>query len=193
MLSSRILKQDIIKELGLIVSTVQYSNGVYETAVLNNITFNEIEMYSGGTFEEHKLKHSEWLKKYTSKVRNAYIPKEDLNYSDLSIKYKDFGNVYLNAVNSLKNDAVYLSNKDGGTCNLDKVIVELKYYREDCLESVAKHLGKGFRISKYDKSYYTLGIPNNSSQGSMRTYQVEYIAEYLRKNGYNATVMYVID
>lgn len=82
---------------------------------------------------------------------------------------------------------------DGGTCNLDSLVITLKGARAAKVEAVAVAAGAIYASKGYRwPGEYTIGIPTGG-QANRRTRAVEAAKRSLQAAGWSAHVSYVID
>lgn len=106
-------------------------------------------------------------------------------------KYEKLTQVLTEAVSKAKEVAMITS--DGGTCNLDRCLVFLKRYNEEKTVAAIKAAGiRGYKTKEFSEPCYSLSSPI-PAQGYCNTVQAETIRDFLKANGYDASVRYVID
>lgn len=85
--------------------------------------------------------------------------------------------------------------EDGGTCNLDHLVIDFKGWREKDIQEVARLSGIDIG-DKYSYGIYkgcsSISIPING-QANRRTRMVEAAKRYLKEQGIEAYVVYMMD
>lgn len=107
-------------------------------------------------------------------------------------KYDKLTEILTKAVEKAKEVAE--TTDDGGTCNLDHCIVFLKNYnKEKTLKAITDSGLTGYKTKTWcGTPCFALSNPV-FAQGFRRTEQAEAIRDFLNKNGYEASVNYIID
>lgn len=83
--------------------------------------------------------------------------------------------------------------EDGGTCNLDSLVITLKGARVAKVQQAAQDAGAYYASKGYRwPGEYTIGIPTGG-QANRRTRAVEAAKRSLQAAGWSAHVSYVID
>lgn len=84
--------------------------------------------------------------------------------------------------------------EDGGTCNLDSLVINLKGVRKNMIELLESE--SGFKTSKIHSKWwvgYYFVFLNFSGQGNRNTMMVEKAKKYLAEKGVNCAVYYQMD
>lgn len=103
---------------------------------------------------------------------------KEKDYEKLEHDLNDAWNAALEAYNK--------NSEDGGTCNFDSVIIQLKGARKDRLSAF------DFRIEKYRENWYFVEY-DFYGQAGCRTRMAEAAVNKLKELGYNASVWYCMD
>ena len=84
---------------------------------------------------------------------------------------------------------------DGGSANLDFVLLKLPYLREAKVVEAITNAGL-YCFGKSDFGYLGTGYsitPNGVGQGNTRSIGVEVMCDSLKELGYDATIVYIAD
>lgn len=165
---------------------------IIDTALIGS-DYETMVMYSGGEVleEAHNSNEAAALKAHADFI-TKYILDEDgiLPHIPLSGKY-------LRLVDDLKEAAkaakAFWNYDDGGTSNMDCMMMELPRYEEIRVKAAAKQAGLtafAGRLSKH--KCYRFSVPCGG-QGYRRTKQAEAMANIMNSRGYDACVWYQID
>lgn len=146
---------------GITVSTVNIFGEYFETMVFN-AEGDEIDCFRAMTKKEAIMIHNEAVKNHSPKWNQLqrFISEAD----QLSGLYDDM--------------------EDGGACNFDRAIINLKGCPRDIIESLPVEKKKG--------TWYFLYV-NHKGMGLKRTKKAEVIANYLISEGFDCSVHYVLD
>jgi len=84
--------------------------------------------------------------------------------------------------------------EDGGTCNLDSVILNCKGIREPRIKAFNENskIKIGYKHEGFWKAYRYLNF-TTWGQGNLRTEMVQFISEALKTKGYDVSVYYHMD
>lgn len=161
----------------LLVSTVRFPNGKYETGVFTD-GMKDLEV-SQCWGEDCALRiHREYIAKYTAKA------------VELPERYKQLTEDLKSAIKAAKAVA---GGEDGGTCNFDSMMLAAPKWNQKFIEAAAKEAGiRVFDTRIFRCKYYVFSVPFGG-QGNARTRQAEAMAQAMRSAGYDASVYYQID
>ena len=86
------------------------------------------------------------------------------------------------------------TNDDGGTCNLDSVVIDFKGWRETAIEELSRLTGIriGYKLSGIWNNTRFVSFPANG-QGNNRTRMVQAAYNSLKNDGLPAFMYYAMD
>lgn len=146
---------------GIVVSTVNIFGEYFETMVFS-AEGDELDCFRATTKKEAIMIHNEAVKNHSPKwdQLQRFVSEAD----QLSDLYDDM--------------------EDGGSCNFDTAIINLKGCPRTIIESLPVEKKKG--------TWYFLRI-NHKGMALRRTKKAEVIANYLTAEGFDCSVHYVLD
>lgn len=161
----------------LLVSTVRFPNGKYETGVFTT-GWEDLAVFQCRDEDCALKKHDEYIAEYEAKA--AEMPE----------RYKKLAESLKAAVEAAKAVA---GGEDGGTCNFDSMMLDLPKWNQTLIELSAKEAGiQAFDTRILRHKYYIFSVPFGG-QGNARTRQAEAMAQAMKSAGYDASVYYQID
>lgn len=89
--------------------------------------------------------------------------------------------------------AAAAKSRDGGTCNFDAVCLKLKGWSKSLVGAAAKQAGcPGYEWRLYSSKYWVFPLPG-AGQADARTDAAEAMRDFLKAQGYEASVYYQMD
>lgn len=178
-MTTKIRQDKIMNSKGeqLLVSTVRFPNGKYETGVFD----------SG--MEDLAVVQC-WDEDCALRIHDEYIAEYEAKAVELPERYKKLAESLKVAVEAAKAVA---GGEDGGTCNFDSMSLDLPRWNQNLIELSAKEAGiRVFDTKIFRHKYYIFSVPFGG-QGNARTRQAEAMAQAMKSAGYDASVYYQID
>lgn len=161
----------------LLVSTIRFENGRYETGVFDT-GWKDLAVAQCLDEGCALRTHDEYIAEYEAKA------------VEMSERYKKLAESLKAAVEAAKAVA---GGEDGGTCNFDAPMIPATKWNQKLIELSAKEAGiRVFDTRICRHKYYIFSIPFGG-QGNARTRQAEAMAQVMKAAGYDASVYYQID
>ena len=164
---------------------------IIDTALIGN-DYETMVLYPGGECldEAHNATEAAAIEAHTAFI-TKYILDDGL-LPDVKLSGK-----YLRLVDDLKAAAeaagAFADHDDGGTSNLDCLMLSFPRYEEIKIKAAAKRAGLTVSAGRCMKQKIYRIMPPHGGQGYRRTKQAEAMAEVMRSRGYEASVWYQMD
>lgn len=174
------IKQDKIKDnkgRALLVSTVLFTDGTYETGVFTD------------DMEDLKISQC-WSEECALRIHREYIAEYTAQEVELPERYKRLAETLKVAVMAAKAVA---GGEDGGTCNFDSMMLSASKWNQKLVKAAAQKANvRVFATRILGYKYYVFSVPF-AGQGNARTRQAEAMAQAMEAAGYDASVYYQMD